>query len=206
MRPKYLKMSVRDKIVEGSFNLFIRFGIRSITMDMIAEQLGISKRTIYENFKDKDELLKHCLESAITMQKKIHQEILDNSENVIDAMLIILKQNNAIIKSVNPLFFHDMRKYYKEIDKDTLECENKEKLSQFSELLRRGIREKLFRDCINVEIVSILFFEQFHMLIEKDFFPEEKFPKAEVFDNIVINFMRGIATEKGIRIIEKYSK
>ena len=75
-------MEIRDKIISGSSKMFIKFGIRSITMDMIAEQLGISKRTIYENFTDKNELLKYSLEAGMVEQKAVVEEIFKNSENV----------------------------------------------------------------------------------------------------------------------------
>ena len=98
-------MEIRDKIISGSSKMFIKFGIRSITMDMIAEQLGISKRTIYENFTDKNELLKYSLEAGMVEQKAVVEEIFKNSENVIDAMLKTIKHNANTLKSINPLFF-----------------------------------------------------------------------------------------------------
>jgi hypothetical protein len=64
----------------------------------------------------------------------------------------------------------------------------------------------LFRNDINVEIVARLISEQFKMLSNQDIFPEDQFSKIEVFENIVINFMRGIATEKGLQLIEKYNQ
>jgi len=64
-------VEVKEKIISGARQLFTKYGIRSITMDMIAEQLGVSKRTIYENFKDKDELLKFCMNAGMAEQKEI---------------------------------------------------------------------------------------------------------------------------------------
>jgi len=98
-------MEVKDKIISGSLKMFTKYGIQSITMDMIAEQLGVSIRTIYETFKDKDELLKCCIEVAMIEQKAFSEEIMKNSENIIEAMFKIVKHNVNILKSVNPLFF-----------------------------------------------------------------------------------------------------
>jgi TetR/AcrR family transcriptional regulator, cholesterol catabolism regulator len=198
-------MEIKDKITSGALKMFTKYGIRSITMDMIAEQLGISKRTIYETFKDKDELLKCCLDTAIIEQMTISDEIMKSSENIVEAMIKIVKHNVHILKSVNPLFFYDVKKYYTEISKLTIEKNDKKYVSEIVELLNRGIKEKLFRNGINVEIVAILLNEQFRMLSDPEVFPEEKFSKAAVFENIVINFMRGIATVKGLSLIEKYN-
>jgi len=174
-------------------------------MDMIAEQLGISKRTIYETFKDKDELLKCCIEVAIVEQKTFSEEIMKNSENIIEAMFKIVKHNVNILKSVNPLFFSDIKKYYSELSEITIENNDRKNTSQIEDLLNRGIHEGVFRSGINVDIVAILLSEQFRMITNHDVFPEDKFSKGEVFENIVINFMRGIATDEGLSFIEKYN-
>lgn len=198
-------MEIRDKIISGSSKMFIKFGIRSITMDMIAEQLGISKRTIYENFTDKNELLKYCLEARIVEQKAGAEEIFKNSENVIDAMLKIIKNNANTLKSINPLFFFDIQKYYPELYKLLIKKNDRQKISRIIEMLNKGIQEKIIRNEINVEIVAILISEQFKMIGNQEIFPEDKFSKIEIFENISINFIRGIATEKGLSLIEKHN-
>jgi TetR/AcrR family transcriptional regulator, cholesterol catabolism regulator len=198
-------MEVKDKIVTEALILFTKYGIRSITMDMIAEHLGISKRTIYENFKDKDELLRFCLEAAVVQQKDKTEDILNSSETIIEIMIKIVKHNVGVLKSVNPLFYYDIKKYYPELSKLTIEKSDKEYIERIVELLNRGLQENLFRSGINVEIVAILLFEQFKTLNNQEVFPEEKFSKAEIFENIVINFMRGIATVEGLSLIEKYN-
>ena len=70
-------MEVKEKIISGASQMFIKYGIRSITMDMISEQLGISKRTIYENFNDKDELLKFCMNAGMAEQKEIIKKLIN---------------------------------------------------------------------------------------------------------------------------------
>jgi AcrR family transcriptional regulator len=198
-------MEIRDKIISGSSKMFIKFGIRSITMDMIAEQLGISKRTIYENFTDKNELLKYSLEAGMVEQKAVVEEIFKNSENVIDAMLKTIKHNANTLKSINPLFFFDIQKYYPELYKLLIKKNDRQKISRLIEMLNKGIQEKIIRNEINVEIVAILIAEQFKMIGNQEIFPEDKFSKIEIFENISINFIRGIATEKGLSLIEKYN-
>lgn len=198
-------MEIKDKIISGALKMFTRYGIRSITMDSIAEELGISKRTIYEKFKDKDELLKSCFETAIKTQKASTEEILKNSDNVIEALLKIVKHNVNIMKTINPVFFYDIKKYYPNVNKQTVENNDHQNRIQFMELLDRGKKENVFRSEINVEIVAILLFEQFKIMNNQEVFPEEKYSKIEIFENIVINFMRGIATEKGFSLLEKYN-
>ena len=199
-------MEVKEKIISGARQLFTKYGIRSITMDMIAEQLGVSKRTIYENFKDKDELLKYCIDEGMTEQRANIYELIKNSENVIDATFNFIKYSINIYKTFNLLFFYDIQKYYPELCELKIKHNDKQNLDRTIELLNQGKSEYLFRNEINVEIVARLISEQFKILNNQDVFPESKFSKIEIFENIVINFIRGIATEKGLILIEKYNR
>ncbi|HEX3007693.1 MAG TPA: TetR/AcrR family transcriptional regulator [Bacteroidales bacterium] len=198
-------MEVREKIISGAQKMFMRNGIRNITMDAIAVQLGISKRTIYEKFEDKDELLLCCLELAIAEQRSTGESLLNSSENVIEALIKIVKYNIQVLKTINPAFFQDIKKHYPLLSRRTIESNDKQNMAKFIELLKRGIKEQVFRDAINVEIVARLLFEQFKIMNNAEVFPSDKFSKAEVFENLVINFLRGIATEKGWELIEKYN-
>jgi AcrR family transcriptional regulator len=199
-------VEVKEKIISGARQLFTKYGIRSITMDMIAEQLGVSKRTIYENFKDKDELLKYCIDEGMTEQRAKIYELIKNSENVIDATFNFIKYSINIYKTFNLLFFYDIQKYYPELCELKIKHNDKQNLDRTIELLNQGKSEYLFRNEINVEIVARLISEQFKILNNQDVFPESKFSKIEVFENIVINFIRGIATEEGFLLIEKYNR
>jgi len=199
-------VEVKEKIISGARQLFSKYGIRSITMDMIAEQLGVSKRTIYENFKDKDELLKYCIDEGMTEQRAKIYELIKNSENVIDATFNFIKYSINIYKTFNLLFYYDIQKYYPESCELKIKQNDKQNLDRTIELLNQGKSEYLFRNEINVEIVARLISEQFKILNNQDVFPESKFSKIEVFENIVINFIRGIATEKGLQLIEKYNQ
>jgi len=198
-------MDIRSKIINGASQLFVKYGIRSITMDMIAEQLGTSKRTIYENFTDKDELLNSCLEAAIKKQKKLSEEIIQSSENIVDATFKFIKHIINIYQLINPLFFFDIQKYYPELYNSRVKGNEKWNVDRSVELLNTGIQEGLFRKDINIEIVAILITEQFKMLNNAEIFPIDKFSKIEVFENIVINFMRGISSDKGLILIDQYN-
>jgi hypothetical protein len=99
-----------------------------------------------------------------------------------------------------------IKKYYPELCESKIKNNDTQNLSRSIDLLNEAIRDNLFRNDINVEIVARLISEQFKMLNNQEIFPEDQFSKIEVFENIVINFMRGIATEKGLQLIEKYNQ
>ncbi len=199
-------MEIKDRITTGAREMFVKYGIRSITMDMIAEHLGVSKRTIYENFKDKDELLNSCINAAMNDQRVRNDEIILSSSNIIEATFKFIENSINIIKLINPAFFYDIRKYYPGIWSSKIKENNARNLNRTIELLNKGIDENLFREEINVEIVAKLILEQFSLLSNRDIFPENKYSMIDVFENIVINFIRGIATDEGINMIDQYNK
>jgi AcrR family transcriptional regulator len=198
-------MDIKEKIIAGARKMFIKFGIRGMTMDFIAEQLGVSKRTIYENFKDKDELLTHCIEVGMKEQSSKNEESIRNSENTIEATFKFIKNSIDTLDTINPLFFFDIEKYYPNLWKTKIIENENQNLNHIIELLNQGIGEDLFRKEINGDIVARLILEQFKMLSNHELFPNDKFSKVDVFENIMINFLRGIATRKGLLLIKKYN-
>ena len=199
-------MEIKDRIISGARQMFVKYGIRSITMDMIAEHLGISKRTIYEIFKDKDKLLNHCINAGMVEQRARNDGIILSSSNIIEATFKFIENSINIIKSINPAFFYDIRKYYPGIWASKIKENDARNLNRTIELLNKGIDENLFREDINVEIVAKLILEQFSLLSNRNIFPENEYSMIEVFENIVINFIRGIATEEGMNMINQYNK
>ena len=172
---------------------------------MIADHLGISKRTIYENFKDKNELLKSCIDTAVAEQRRINEEIIRSSSNIIEAIFIFIKNSINTLKRINPVFFFDIQKYYPEIWNVTIQKNEERDFNRIVSLLNQGVSEGLFREDINVEIIARLNLEQFKLLSNQEIFPEEKYAMVDIFENIVINFVRGIVTEKGSEILYTYS-
>ena len=198
-------MEIKNRIITEARQLFVNYGIRSITMDMIAEHLGISKRTIYENFKDKNELLKSCINAAMADQRKMNEEIIKSSSNIIDAIFIFIKNSINTLKRINPAFFYDIQKYYPAIWSRTIQKNDERNFNRIVSLLNQGISEGLFRENINVEIIARLILEQFKLLSNQEIFPENKYSMIDIFENIVINFVRGIVTVNGLELIDTYN-
>ncbi len=199
-------MTIAEKILVQSAEMFIRSGIKAITMDDITRETGVSKRTIYENFKDKDDLLLACLNFMDESHKIKTEEILKESNNTIDMVFGLIKEGIKILKTVNPLFFTDLKKYHYGVWKKTYSINYKKHLSQTITLLNKGVIDDLFRKNIDIEVVAILLHEQLRILSDENIFPSDKFSKLVVFENIIINFIRGIATKKGLEIIERYQE
>jgi AcrR family transcriptional regulator len=195
-------MDIQQRIVEEATRQFFQYGIRNVTMDGIAAALGMSKRTVYETFKDKTTLVYACLEVLSEKRKKRNKEICTPSQNVIETIFSFMKEGIKAMNAMNPVFFRDMEKFYPNYWSSLREKYEKEALGLSKELLRKGIKEELFRSDISIPIVAKLFQEQMNLLADEKVFPRDEFSYADVFQNLTINFMRGISTKKGIELIE----
>ena len=197
-------MDVRKRILTEATNLFFQNGIRDITMDNIAEKLGISKRTIYETFKNKSELLINCFEEYSKERYKANEEIIKNSHNVLAAICSFIQSGALAIDLLNPAFFSDMRKYHNDIWVMASKQQNEKNYNLAYRLLRKGINEGIFRKDINIDIVVKIILEQMKLLVDNEVFSSDKYTLSEVFKNMVINFIRGIATNRGIELIDSF--
>ncbi|SHI32610.1 transcriptional regulator, TetR family [Tangfeifania diversioriginum] len=196
-------MELQEKIIEEATHQYFQYGIRNVTMDGIATGLGMSKRTVYEIFKDKNELVHECLKSIKQKHNAKNQEIVTTSTNVIETIFSFMQEGIKSMNAINPVFFRDMEKFYNSTWKKLKEENEKEGFMLTTELLKKGIKEGLFREDINIQIVSKLFHEQINLLANEEIFPRDEFNYTDVFQNLTINFMRGISTQKGIDLIDK---
>jgi AcrR family transcriptional regulator len=185
------------RIISGAAELFRIYGIKAVTMDTIAQHLGISKRTIYERFRDKDELLFAVLSSMIALQKEKIESILNSSPNVIVAFFTMVRIGRDHAASLNPLIGSDLRKYHSAVMKRLKEsCENPD-YEGAGKMLARGIEEGLIRDDINTDIVSRCFTGLVTMTGDENIFPREKYMQNDLIKNTVIHYLRGICTDRG---------
>lgn len=198
-------MEIREKIIAEAKKEFIQYGIRSVTMDDIAQNLSISKRTIYENFKDKNELLKSCLQQMWREQWQKNEEIINNTANVIEAIFQFMQIGINAIRTYNPLFGLDLKRYHSRLWEEETKRIEEDRSNQVHRLLRKGINENLFRRNIHVEIVAKILQEQLNTLSDDRAFPKNAYKMEVVFENMIINFVRGIATSKGLEIIDSFT-
>jgi AcrR family transcriptional regulator len=196
-------MELKERIVEEATLLFFRNGIKSVTMSDIANHLGISKRTLYENFVDKETLLEECLHTNVCEAKREMEKLIASSENVIDAMMRIYEKQLNDIHKINRSTVYDLMKYhpqlYKKIDREQRE----ERMSAFYPLFEKGVAQGLVRSDTNFEILSWLLKAQFKILMDSDFIPVDKFSVQQFVEAIILNFTRGIATAEGNKIIDE---
>jgi hypothetical protein len=197
-------MDYRQKIIEEASVMFRTYGIRAVTMDMLAGRMGISKRTIYEVFSDKEEILQGVLNWMTVRQHEVMNIIFSKSENVIEAVFRMLEMMSEHFMKMSPAFRMDIKRYHSDIVKKLGEGNELPYLKNNSEILRRGINEGVFREDIDIEIINKCMFEVARMSNDEDIFPPDNFPNKDVIRNFYINYLRGISTQKGLDLIDYY--
>jgi AcrR family transcriptional regulator len=199
-------MNARERIIEHASMLFLKEGVKKVTMDELAIELGMSKRTIYENFSNKDELISCCVKHQISAQNAIGKRIEMESKTAMHVFLNLLEIGLEHMKSSKPQFALEVRKYYPKIWASTLAANSEQKLMNTSKLLERGVNERVFRSDVKVAIAAKLLLEYFSLLFDQDAFPPHIYPPAEIFNTMIIGFIRGIASNDGLEIIDDFLK
>jgi AcrR family transcriptional regulator len=172
-------------------------------MDSLATKLGISKRTIYEVFSDKDELLTGVLNWMTERQKELVKKFLDESENAIVAIFKLLEINLNHFQDMSPAFQADIKKYHHEVlMKKADKCEMPDYRNNI-QLIEKGISENFFRKDINPDLVNRCLYSMVRSIMDQDLYPFEQFSRREVVKNGFINYLRGISTFEGLELVNK---
>jgi AcrR family transcriptional regulator len=199
-------MDNREKIIERAAELFRTYGIRTVTMDILANELGMSKRTIYEIFSDKDELFIGVLKWMSEKQKELVKKVLDESENTIVAIFRLLEINREHVQRMSPAFREDMRKFHRDVlMKRPDVCEMPDYRNNMP-VIKKGIAEKNFRDDIDPDIVTRCIDSLARSIMNNDVYPFDQFSRRDVISNVLINYLRGIATPAGLELINNLEK
>jgi len=196
-------MTVKERIIELATEMFFRSGIKAITMDIIAREAGVSKRTIYENFHDKDDLLRHCLRFIDDSYDRQCEQLVRDSGNVIQIVFGLMKIGVNAIRQINPHFLEDLKRFHNKVWRDVYRVNMEKQKAQIMTILKKGINQGFFRKEIDIEILTVALIQQLNVISDRSVFPEHVFSQVDVFENVVIVFFRGISNPKGLDIIDK---
>lgn len=197
-------MEVKGRILEKATDLFMRYGIRSITMDEIAGQLGISKKTIYQFFTDKDEIVEAVVDREIKGNEEECKRFQSSSENAIHEIFIAVDEMGEMLKGMNPLIMYDLEKHHPKSYRKFKHYKYQFMYTMIKENLERGIEEELYRGEMNIDIVTKHRIESAFMGFNQDVFPQSKYRISDVCHELAMLYLNGIVTPKGKKLIEKY--
>ncbi|MEM7085161.1 MAG: TetR/AcrR family transcriptional regulator [Bacteroidota bacterium] len=197
---------MKEKIVQKATELFINLGFKSVTMDDIANEMGISKKTIYAHFNNKTDLIK---ESTLTLFNLITSGIdgiCALGKNPIEELYDIKKFVMLQLKNEKSSPQYQLQKYYPEIHA-TLKMKHYDKMRECTMVnLQRGVEQGLYRDNIDIEFISRIYFVGVHGIKDDSLFPINEFPKVQLFEDYLEYHLRGIVTKTGLKTLNKFIK
>lgn len=193
-------------ILEKVGLLYQRFGIRSVTMDDVAGELGISKKTLYQHFADKEELVTKVTDYMISIRHNCLNEIHSKGLNAIDELFEVAEHVGQMIKDHNPATEYDLKKYYPDEYQKIRIIKREMMYESVLNNLRKGMDEGIYRKEMKPEIIAKLHVARVEGMMESDLFSAEDYHNREQFREIMIYHIRGIANEKGIKILEEKLK
>lgn len=191
---------LKSLIVMHSMKAFAEKGIKNVTMDNVSSILGISKRTLYEIFPDKETLLVSGIEYSELESQKNLKGVLESSKNVMEMVLHVYQLAITRLQSVNPSFLDELTKYPKAY---SLYLANREaSAARAFHYFQDGVNQGLFRSDVNYKIVNELIRSQFRLLLHTDIY--RTYPFFDVLESIIFTFLRGICTEEGAHILDEF--
>lgn len=191
-------MVSREKIIEVASLLFVEYGVKTITIDRIVKQLHTSKRTIYKHFEDKTALLEACLATYHKGIRKENDDIIRGADNAIQAMGYLHQRIIFRAGQTNPNFFNDILHYYPGLLQKSYKNTGNFAHSELEQLAHWGIKDGLFRSDIDIELTSKTVLALLEMLKDTNRFPVSEFSKERLTFGIMIPYLRGVCTEKGL--------
>lgn len=197
-------MSTEKNILEGAKNLFMQFGLKSITMDDIARKVGVSKKTIYQFFSDKNSIVFKSVHEYFSEHRMEIENVLDNSKDAIESIYRISKCMKVQVEAINPTVLYDLQRYFPKAHKRFLEFKNTFIKDRMVKILEDGIESGYFRKEINPEILIIQRIEQVQLAFNNDIFPRDKFDFKEIHEQLFDHFLHGILTVKGKQKYNQY--
>ncbi|MDR3184631.1 MAG: TetR/AcrR family transcriptional regulator [Prevotellaceae bacterium] len=195
--------TIKERIIQEAAGLFATRGCKVITMDEIATSMGISKRTIYENFSDKRELLLQCVEYFFRQAQNSVDTILKSSDNVIDTIFKTMTCRSDFIRQAKDNFFHEIQKYFPDVYKSTVITYKERNLENTEKLLKKGQEDKVIKKDIDIKLTATLLQEIGTLMVGSDMFTKYGYDKHTLMSTFMYTFTRGLCTEKGLKILDE---
>ena len=194
----------RQRIKTEASLLILKYGLRSMSMDDIATHLGMSKKTIYQHFKDKEELVGDIINDMLKANESDCSCNISDSENAIHEIILAMDMLQGLIPTINPSLLNDLQKYHPKVYIKFKKHKDQYLYNVFHTNLLRGIKEKLFRSDINTAVLAKFRVESIMLLFNPEFRTTFNESLLELQLEILKNFLFGLVTPKGYELLVHY--
>jgi len=199
-------METQERILMKAHELFMRYGIRSVSMDEIAAHLGMSKKTIYQFYADKDALVEGVIGIEITNKEGECGFCRANCEDAVHEIFLSIDGLQEMLSGMNTSLIYDLEKYHPKAFKKISKYKDEFLYGIIKDNLERGIKEELYKETINTDILTKFRLASVFLLFNPELFPQTKYKLVQVVEEITDNFLYGLVTPKGQKMILKYKQ
>lgn len=197
---------MKNKIILRATELFLSLGFKSVTMDDLAQSMGISKKTIYQFFKNKDQLIRSCTRSVQIKLVEEFNEIRKNAGNPIIELFQVKKEVMKILGNTETAPQFQLQKFYPEIYKELKDREFDLVGKNLQESLERGINSGYFREEINIDFIIRIYLNGLAGVRDINLFPIKEFKVEQVLEEFIEYHLRAISTKKGLTLLNRIYK
>lgn len=199
-------MDLKVQILDKAFELFTKFGIKSVSMDDLSAELGISKKTLYQTICNKNELIERIFTAQIEKEKEMLEQTTSQSTDAIEELLMVAQRKIDILKKLSQSTIFDLKKYHRNTWNSIESLHQKYMLEVLIKNLEKGIAQGLYRENINPEIVARIYLGQSLAIMDIRLFPKN-FPQFNQVPLQAIEcHLRGIVSEKGLIVFKQKMK
>lgn len=198
--------TVQENILEVALRLFIQYGVKSVTMDDLSKELGMSKKTIYQYYSDKDEIVYLAVKQFLETEEASFENIRQKSANTLEEMYWFSKHIKENMQKVNGSMIYDIKKYFPKAWKLFLDHKEQFFKKEIVATILRGKAEGYFREDVDPELMAILRLEQIEMCGDPEKFPMDKYSFTDVQQKFLMHFIMGMLTDKGRELLSTYFK
>ena len=199
-------MEPQEKILKTSLELFFKYGIKRVTMDEIAKELGMSKKTIYQYYKEKDDLVDALCSGELQRNQSLCNDIAHKAKDPIHEVALISENMTEMFKHINPVFFLDLQKFHPIAFERFRKFKEEFAYKNILANLKKGKETGIYRADINDEFVSRYRLAQIDMLMFGNYYSFERISFTKSHEMLLDMFVYGICTVKGHKLINNYKK
>ena len=201
-----LVMEMKDRIKQKADELFRSYGIKSVTMDEIATRLGVSKKTIYHSFADKDELVDEVVGDLLTYNQACCNTDRAKATDAVHEVFLAMEMVQQMLQNMNPVILYDLERNHQGTFQKFLQHKNKFLFQVIKENIERGKKEELYREDVNTDVIAKIRLETMFLPFNPEIFPKTKFNLVDLERQLTEHFLFGVATLKGHKLILKYQQ
>ena len=182
----------------------MRYGIKSITMDDVAREMGISKKTLYQHVKNKTDLIERIIHQHIHEEKECLNEMPAKAHDAIEQVLMIAQYVVKVLRSMRPTTMFDLKKYYRSCWNMMEEFQQEYMYEMIRSNIEQGVKEGLYRDNMDADIIAKLYVGKTNLLTDEKLFPMREYDRDRLFSEYIQYHLRGIVSDKGMKQLKTY--